>query len=779
MAASNYGALYAQAAQQYDLPPALLPAVAQVESSGNPNAVSDQGAIGLMQLEPGTAKGLGVANPRDPRQAIFGAAKLLRQNLDAAGGNLTTALKMYHGGTDPKNWGPLTNAYPEQVQAKMTTPTNASPGADAGAAAWQQFAAQYGIDSAPQAAAPAGPGAAIPTNPGAPSASAASRPAASAWDQFAQAHGLDGAQAPGGVQSAQQIDASPVDRFMVGVGHGATTVLESAKELGLEGLQKLGWVPQSVVDNYRHQVADENALYQSTKPTTGMKVGDFTGQVAAQVPVFELGGGVLGAAGDGAGNLLTRAGPVGRAAVTGLKLLTGAGVDGAPGVALRAAAGGVRGALAGGTSAALTAAQNPSESLGEQVRQGAEVGGALGGVVGPVLGAGGRALKNALVGPPLDPETALLAQKAGQMGVPLGGAEISGSTPMHYAKATLDQIPFTGAAARDAAQQSGFNRAVASQIGVDATKLTPAVMSQARDRLGQQFDAIAARNPVKVDNQLLNDLADIDHQASAEMPESAFRPIQKNLDDVIAAGQSGTLTGAQYQALTRKGTPLWRAMNSPDPNVAHFAGQIRDALDNALERSASPEDLQLLQQARGQWKALKTVEPLVEKSPSGNVSPAALMSQVRQHYGGMAYNGAGDMGDLARIGQAFLKEPPNSGTAPRAMWTNLLTGGALGAGGLGLADPAALGSIAATGGKALLALPALRATSAAINSGAYRNLLINRALDTYPAWQRAVGAGATALDNALVRPGLVPAALAVSLPHTTPEPVGPLRAMSH
>ena len=772
MAASNYGALYAQAAQQYDLPPGLLPAVAQVESSGNPSAVSDQGAVGLMQLEPSTAKALGVGNPRDPRQAIFGAAKLLRQNLDAAGGNLTTALKMYHGGTDPKNWGPLTNAYPQQVQAKMTTPTNANT--SAGASAWQQFAAQYGIDSGAPTSADSAPGASA--NAGRP---ASAQPAASAWQQFAQAHGLDAPQPSGIVQTAEQIDASPVDRFVVGMGHGATTVLQSAKELGMEGLHKLGWVPQSSVDAYRQQVANENALYQATKPTTGMKVGDFTGQVAAQVPVFELGGGALGAAGDGAANLLTRAGPVGRAAVTGLKLLTGAGVDGAPGVVLRAGAAGARGAAAGGTSAALTAAQNPGVSLGDQVRQGAEVGGALGGVVGPVLGAGGRALKNALVGPPLDPETALLARRAGDMGIPLGGAEISGSTPMQYAKATLDQIPFTGAAARDAAQQAGFNRAVASQIGVDASKLTPAVMSQARDRLGQQFDAIAARNPVKVDNQLLNDLADIDHQASAEMPDSAFRPIQKNLDDVLAAGQSGSLTGAQYQALTRKGTPLWRAMNSPDPNVAHFAGQICDALDNALERSASPEDLKLLQQARGQWKALKTVEPLVEKSPSGNVSPAALMSQVRQHYGGMAYNGAGDMGDLARIGQAFLKEPPNSGTAPRAMWTNLLTGGALGAGGLGLADPAALGSIAATGGKALLALPALRATAAAINSDAYRNLLVNRSLGTYPAWQRAVGAGATALDNALVRPALVPAALAAPIPRSTPEPIGPLRSMSH
>ncbi len=764
MAASNYGPLYAQAAQQFDLPPGLLPAVARVESSGNPNAVSDQGAVGLMQLEPATAKALGVTNPRDPRQAIFGAAKLLRQNLDASRGDLTTALKMYHGGTDPKNWGPLTNAYPQQVQANMATPGNAAstPAGDG----WAQFANQYGLDVNAPTPAPNAPSSAA-------TAAAPTAPTGSPWQQFATQFGLDDApQGKPSVQTAQQIDASPVDRFMVGMGHGATTVLQSAKELGLEGLQKLGWVPQSSVDAYKKQVADENALYQATKPTTGMNVGNFTGQVAAQVPLFELGGELLGRAG---GALASRGGTLGKAAVQGVKLLTGDGVEGAPGFLLRTGAAGARGAMAGGASAALTASQNPNESLGDQVRQGAEVGGLLGGVAGPLLGAGGRAAKNLLLGPPMDPEAALLARKAQQYGIPLGGAEISGSTPMRYLKATLDQIPFTGAAARDAAQQQGFNRAVAQQIGVDAPKLTPGVMSQARDRLGQQFDAIAERNPIHFDNQLFNDLGTIDTSAASEMPESTLRQVRKNLDDVLSAAQEGTITGSQYQALTRKGTPLWRAMNSTDPNVAHYAGQIRSALDDALERSASPDDLDLLKKSRSQWKALKTVEPLVEKSPTGDVSPAGLLSQVRQHYGDMAYNGAGPMGDLARIGQSFLKEPANSGTAPRAMWTNLLTGGALGAGGLGLADPAALGSIAATGGKALLALPALRGAAGAINSGAYREFLINRALGTYPEWQRALGTAASGLNNALVQPAVIPAAVATT---RRPEPVGGVRPIA-
>jgi len=85
---------------------------------------------------------------------------------------------------------------------------------------------------------------------------------------------------------------------------------------------------------------------------------------------------------------------------------------------------------------------------------------------------------------------------------------------------------------------------------------------------------------------------------------------------------------------------------------------------------------------------MKTVEDLVEKSTYGNLSPALLMGQVRaasarndSSTGGMAYTGGGPLGDLARIGQQFLKEPPNSGSPDRIM-VNAAAGGFVGSGGL-------------------------------------------------------------------------------------------------
>ena len=96
--ATQYDALINDAATRNGVDPALLKALIRQESNFNPNARSGAGAVGLTQLMPSTAAGLGVGDPTDPAQAIEGGARYLRQQLDRFGGDPAKALAAYNAG---------------------------------------------------------------------------------------------------------------------------------------------------------------------------------------------------------------------------------------------------------------------------------------------------------------------------------------------------------------------------------------------------------------------------------------------------------------------------------------------------------------------------------------------------------------------------------------------------------------------------------------------------------------------------------------------------------
>lgn len=98
MCSEELEAIFVEASETYDISLSLLKAVAKAESDFDPNCTSSAGAMGIMQLMPGTAEELGVTDAYDPRQNIMGGAKYLSENLEIFNGDVSLAVAAYNAG---------------------------------------------------------------------------------------------------------------------------------------------------------------------------------------------------------------------------------------------------------------------------------------------------------------------------------------------------------------------------------------------------------------------------------------------------------------------------------------------------------------------------------------------------------------------------------------------------------------------------------------------------------------------------------------------------------
>lgn len=329
------------------------------------------------------------------------------------------------------------------------------------------------------------------------------------------------------------------------------------------------------------------------------------------------------------------------------------------------------------TNAALAGAQPVATGESRAFNTGL---GAAGGAAGAT---GAKVVGKVFAGPKnvLTPAERELAAKAEAMGINLTPGQATGNKFLRTLESTLERMPATSAKATEKAAEQGkqFTMALTKQMGASADNLGEDVMSANKARLGAQYESIFRDAKIDLGEAPLSKLSDIADEASRFLTPGDAKIVLNRIDDIIAkVGDDGAIEGRAYQK--------WRSSaNSSNGDVNRYLKQARGAMDEAAAEALGPEKMALYNRTNLEYKNMKrVVKPIAEKSTTGQASPGLVLERVRAAYPNMAFEGAGKIGDLAKIGKAFLKEPyGDSGTAQRQLAQALLTGGTgVGAGGI-------------------------------------------------------------------------------------------------
>lgn len=312
---------------------------------------------------------------------------------------------------------------------------------------------------------------------------------------------------------------------------------------------------------------------------------------------------------------------------------------------------------------------------------GALLGGA--GAVGAAAAArgGARALVSKL-GESIPPEDAALVSQYEGMGGHLRPGQYSQSNFMRQGDATLADTPWPRAsgfkadsptAVLPAQQADEFNRFLSRSFGEDAPRITEEVVQSARKRIGDVYETVLPNNVIKDTPEIRAALdsveSDIAKAAPAMEPKDLTR-ISATVNRIRSQLTEEGIPGKLYQEYRKRGGLLDELTASTSSALQGAAKSIRGALDDAFIAQAKPEDAAALLKAKEQYRNLETLAPLAAKAPTGSVNPGAVLGAVNKEFGSPGK--AGDLGTLARVGAAFLKAQPSSGTAERSVWRSLI-----------------------------------------------------------------------------------------------------------
>jgi len=343
------------------------------------------------------------------------------------------------------------------------------------------------------------------------------------------------------------------------------------------------------------------------------------------------------------------------------------------------------GSVAG--KAAANVVSGTAAQLAEEAGGGA-VGRFAAGTLAPASLAVPRAVAKAIAPKPVSPAIEKLLARLRAEGIEPTAGDVRDSKSVRFMEEQGDYPLGAKSYSRNidkVARQVG--KAASKFMGANDEVMDAPVFNSTKRRLQNKMDDIAAKLPWKPDAVFENDVLKIIGDLQTEgLPESTVTRVKAQIENVVnamqvSAGQGRKdIKGSTYQALTRKDTPLSRAMDDPDPNVAYYANRLRDAIDENVERTANAPGTRAgvgrrklfdeMKEARKQWYAMLVLSKSVDDRGYLNL---AKLRQNLTNTPDNKWNWAANRTDLHQFGRdlrAVIKPNRSSLTTERMTTQN-------------------------------------------------------------------------------------------------------------
>jgi hypothetical protein len=318
------------------------------------------------------------------------------------------------------------------------------------------------------------------------------------------------------------------------------------------------------------------------------------------------------------------------------------GATGWPAFAARVAGGSITGAASAG-------AVDPAN---------APIGAAIGGLTpatAQAVGVGARGIGRAFAGEGASPELAALAKMAADLGIDIPADRLAASRPLNAIASSLNYMPLSGRAGTENTMRKQVKTALSRTFGEESPNVTKA-LREAQPKLGGEFERVLSGNTVKIDQQFMDDLAEVSSRAVNELEGPQAKIINNQIDELLNKGINGEIDGkAAY--IVKRTLDRIGMRKTPD---ADYARDLKRVLMDALNRSLPPEEAAGFALTRQRYGNMMEVEKIAQNGAEGDVSMARLAN--------LPGNKNKNLRELADIAATFIKDRESQHSAmQRAM----------------------------------------------------------------------------------------------------------------